>query len=317
MGIASSGVSIYSQHLLISTMKLPENVRHWVNRRTAYFFILPALLALGIIVLLPILYGMGMAFFRFDLLRAGQGNPFVGFEHFVRTLRDSLFWNALWNTLVWTFANVLFQLLVGLGLALLLNGKIRFKPIYIAALLVPWATPSAVAALTWRWLLHTDFGVVNAIALRLHLIDAPKPWLSLPGWAMVWVIVARVWKEFPFCMIVLIAGLKSIPSMLYDAAKVDGAGKIAQFFYVTLPGLKSSILVATLLTAIGSFNSFNMIFMMTKGGPVRSTEILSTFIYQTAFEQYQLGLSAAGSILMVALLIFMVIYYIKRMESKS
>jgi multiple sugar transport system permease protein len=298
-------------------LRLPEKVKRWANRRVVYFFILPALLALGIVVLLPILYGMGMAFFRFDLLRAGQGNPFVGLEHFFRALHDPLFWNALGNTLVWTFANVLFQLLVGLGLAILLNKKIRFKPIYVAALLVPWATPSAVAALTWRWLLHTDFGVVNAVALTFHLIETPKSWLSTPGWAMVWVIVARVWKEFPFCMIVLIAGLKSIPSMLYDAAKVDGAGKRAQFFYITLPALKSSILVATLLTAIGSFNSFNMIFMMTKGGPVRSTEILSTFIYQTAFEQYQLGLAAAESILMVTILIFMVVYYIKRMESKS
>ncbi|MCK5153273.1 MAG: sugar ABC transporter permease [Spirochaetales bacterium] len=286
----------------------------WADRKIGYLFITPTILVLGLIVLIPILFSIGMAFFRFDLLRMGQGNPFTGFEHFITTLKNPLFWNALGNTMVWTLSNVVFQLLVGLGLALLLNMNIRFKVIYYVAILIPWATPSAVAALIWRWLLHADYGVLNAVLLKLHLLQEAKAWLSIPGWAMFWVVVARVWKEYAFCTIILTATLQTIPSTLYEAAKVDGAGKVAGFFYITLPWLRSSITIATVLVAIGSFNGFNMIWMMTNGGPVRTTEIISTFIYQTGFERYRLGAASAQSIFMVIILATMIIFYIRRMN---
>lgn len=290
-----------------------ERFRLWTNSKLGYIFITPTILTLCLIVLIPILFSLSMAFFRFDLLRLSQGNPFIGLEHFAEILSNPLFWNALSNTMVWTISNVIFQLLIGLGLALLLNNKIKFKVIYFVAILIPWATPSAVAALIWRWLLHAEFGIVNAVALKLNIISDPIAWLS-SSWAMVWVIVARVWKEYAFCTVILTAALQTIPVTLYEAAKVDGAGKIAQFFYITLPGIRSAITIATVLVAIGSFNGFNMIWMMTKGGPIRKTEILSTFIYQTGFEKYQLGTASAQSILMVFLLGFMVVFYIKRMN---
>lgn len=290
-----------------------ERFRLWINSKLGYIFITPTILTLCLIVLIPILFSLSMAFFRFDLLRLSQGNPFIGLEHFAEILSNPLFWNALSNTMVWTISNVIFQLLIGLGLALLLNSKIKFKVIYFVAILIPWATPSAVAALIWRWLLHAEYGIVNAVALKLNIISDPIAWLS-SSWAMVWVIVARVWKEYAFCTVILTAALQTIPVTLYEAAKVDGAGKIAQFFYITLPGIRSAITIATVLVAIGSFNGFNMIWMMTKGGPIRKTEILSTFIYQTGFEKYQLGTASAQSILMVFLLGFMVVFYIKRMN---
>jgi len=290
-----------------------ERLRLWINSTLGYIFITPTILTLCLIVLIPILFSLSMAFFRFDLLRLNLGNPFIGLEHFAETLSNPLFWNALSNTMVWTISNVIFQLLIGLGLALMLNNKIKFKVIYFVAILIPWATPSAVAALIWRWLLHAEFGIVNAVALKLNIVSDPIAWLS-SSWAMVWVIVARVWKEYAFCAIILTAALQTIPVALYEAAKVDGAGKIAQFFYITLPGIRSAITIATVLVAIGSFNGFNMIWMMTKGGPIRKTEILSTFIYQTGFEKYQLGTASAQSILMVFLLGFMVVFYIKRMN---
>ena len=289
----------------------------WVNRKIGYIFITPAILVLCLIILLPIIFSLSMAFFRFDLLRAGQGNPFFGFKHFIGSIKNALFWNALYNTMVWTISNVVLQLLVGLGLALLLNRRIRFKAIYYVAILIPWATPSAVAALIWRWLLHAEFGVVNAVALFFNLIETPIAWLSSSGWAMFWVIVARVWKEYAFSAVILTAALQTIPSALYDAARVDGAGTISQFLHITLPWLRSAIMIATVLIAIGSFNGFNMIWMMTKGGPVRETEILSTFIYQTAFEQYQLGRASAQSILMILILAVMVIFYIRRMDTEG
>ncbi len=296
---------------------LLERFSLWADRQIGYVFITPTILVLGLIILIPILFSVTMAFFQFDLLRAGQGNPFTGLEHFIITLKNPLFWNALGNTLIWTVSNVVLQLLVGLSLALLLNMKIRFKVIYYVAILIPWATPSAVAALIWRWLLHADYGVLNAILLKFHLLDQPKAWLSIPGWAMFWVIVARVWKEYAFCAVILTAALQTIPKELYEAARVDGAGKTAQFFYITLPWLRSSITISTVLVAIGSFNGFNMIWMMTKGGPVRTTEIISTFIYQTGFEKYRLGAASAQSILMVFILAVMVIFYIKRMSREA
>jgi len=258
-----------------------------------------------------------MAFFQFDLLRVGRGNPFVGIGHFVTSINNKLFWNALGNTFLWTAANVILQLLTGLLFALILNRKIRFKVVYYVLILIPWATPSAVAALIWRWMLHAELGIINAVLIRLHILTDPNPWLSIPGWAMVWVVIARVWKEYAFCTVIMTAALQGIPASLYEAAMVDGAGSVTRFFRITLPWLKPSILIATVLVAIGSFNGFNMIWMMTKGGPVRTTEIISTFIYQTGFERYQMGRASAQSLVMVLILAFMIITYIKRMKSEE
>lgn len=287
------------------------------EKRIGLAFLAPTLLALGLVILLPILFSASMAFFRFDLLRAGQGNPFVGLEHFITTLSDPLFWNALVNTLVWTVSNVVLQLLVGLTFALILNQRIRFKAVYYALIIIPWATPSAVAALIWRWMLHAEFGMINSIAINLQLIESPMAWLSIPGWAMVCVVLARVWKEYAFCTVIMTAALQAIPESLHEAAMVDGAGKISRFFRITLPWLKPSIVIATVLVAIGSFNGFNMIWMMTQGGPVRTTEIISTFIYQTGFERYQLGRASAQSLIMVTILAVVIITYIRRMKSEE
>jgi len=286
-----------------------------LHKKSGYLFIAPALLLLCTIVLLPILFSIGMAFFRFDLLRISQGNPFYGIRHFITVLTDALFWNAFGNTLVWTASTVILQLLVGVLLALLLNKPLKGKVFYFIALLVPWATPSAVASLLWRWLLHADYGFVNALLLNLRMIRTPVPWLSTPGWAMFWVIMARSWKEYAFCMVMISAALRTIPPSLYEAAEMDGANKTAQFFYITLPWLRPTIAIVTSLLAIGSFNCFNMIWMMTKGGPVRQTEILSTFIYHTGFEKFQLGLASAQSIIMVLFLAFIIVFYMKRMDN--
>lgn len=309
---------------LLSSQKKPETkyrntregkVQAFLYKRLGYLFITPALLLLCTVILVPIVYSIGMAFFRFDLLQMDKGNPFHGLKNFIITFKNPLFWNAFRNTLVWTFSTVSLQLVIGVLFALLLNRKIKGKMIYFVALLIPWATPSAVASLLWRWLLHADYGFINALFLGLKIIKEPIPWLSTPGWAMFWVIVARSWKEYAFCTIMISAALRTIPPSLYEAAEMDGANKVIQFFYITVPWLRPTIAIVTSLIAIGSFNGFNMIWMMTKGGPVRQTEILSTFIYQTGFERYQLGLASAQSIIMVLFLAAIIIFYIRKMDN--
>lgn len=292
-----------------------ERISRYFYRNSGYLFIAPALVLLCTVVLLPILYSLGMAFFRFDLFRMNQGNPFYALRHFSDTLVNPLFRNAFGNTIVWTFFTVSLQLVGGMAFALLLNRKIKFKLVYFVALLIPWATPSAVASLLWRWLLHADYGLVNAICLRLKLTAEPIPWLSTPGWAMFWVIIAKSWKEYAFSTIMFSATLRTIPTSLYEAAEIDGAGKARQFFAITLPWLRPTVAIVTSLNAIGSFNGFNMIWMMTKGGPIRQTEILSTFIYQTGFERFQLGAASAQSIIMVIFLAAIIIFYITRMDN--
>jgi ABC-type sugar transport system permease subunit len=288
---------------------------NFLHKQAGYLFITPALLLLCTIVLLPILFSIGMAFFRFDLLQLNRGNPFYGLQHFRTVLTDPLFWNAFGNTLIWTSSTVMLQLFIGVLLALLLNKPIKGRLIYFIALLIPWATPSAVASLLWRWLLHADYGFVNAVLINLRVIAAPVPWLSTPGWAMFWVIMARSWKEYAFCTIMISAALRTIPPSLYEAADIDGANGVAKFLYITLPWLQPTIAIVTSLLAIGSFNCFNMIWMMTKGGPVRQTEILSTYIYHTGFEKFQLGLASAQSIIMVLFLAVIIVFYLKRMDN--
>jgi multiple sugar transport system permease protein len=289
-------------------------VAKFINRHSGALFVSPGLLILAGIVVVPVLIGLYLSFVRFNMLRPQLNNTFAGLKNYVQALQDPFFRRALANTIIWTFSNVVSYLIFGLIFALLLNLDIKGKAIYRSAVLVPWAMPAVVGALTWKWLLHPEFGLINAYAMRWGLISNPIPWLGEPGWAMFWIIVSRVWKELPFAIIVYLAALKTIPEDQYEAAQIDGANNWQQFLYITWPHLNPATVVITIITAIGAFNSFNTIWMMTQGGPLRSTEILATLVYKTAFETYQFGTAAAQAVLMVAILTVMITFYLRKVE---
>lgn len=239
----------------------------------------------------------------------GPSASLTGFDNYVKILTGTEFWLIFWQTLIWTFANVFFHFVIGLGLALLINAKIKGRTIYRIILLLPWAVPTYISAFSWRWLFNQDYGFFNLLMGSVGL--EPLPWLSDPFWAMVAVIATNVWLGFPFMMVVFLGGLQSIPAELYEAIRIDGGNKIHEFRYVTLPMLKPVTLTATLLGAIWTFNMFNVIYLVTKGGPFHRTDILATFAYIQAFENWNFGLATSYAVIILSLLLVFSYFYIK------
>ena len=293
------------------------NVKRFFDKHMGFFLMSPTIAVMVLIIIVPLIIGLVMSFFNYNLLTLHRGIPFIGFSNYSKALGDENFWMAFWNTLWWTAANVAGQVALGLSIALLLNQPVKGVGIYKALILIPWAIPSAVAALSWMWLLHPEFGLVNDIAVRLGLVSEPVAWLGRPLTAQVWVVIARVWKEFPLSALIFHAALQTIPKDLYEAAEVDGAGVWKRFWNITIPYLKSSIVVAITLITIWTFNSFNMIWVMTKGGPGGATEILATSIYKTAFQRYNFEFASSQSILIVIFLSAIIIFYLYRVEGKK
>ncbi len=239
----------------------------------------------------------------------GPEASIIGVSNYIEILSGAEFWLIFWQTIIWTFCNVFFHFTIGLGLALLINAKIKGRSIYRIILLLPWAVPTYISAFSWRWLFNQDYGFFN---LFLKSMGAePLPWLSDPFWAMVAVIATNIWLGFPFMMVVFLGGLQSIPEELYEALQIDGGNKLHEFRYVTLPMLKPVTLTATLLGAIWTFNMFNIIYLVTKGGPFHRTDILATFAYIQAFENWNFGLATTYAVIILSLLTVFSYFYIK------
>ncbi|HSM57331.1 MAG TPA: sugar ABC transporter permease [Candidatus Sulfomarinibacteraceae bacterium] len=282
---------------------------------TGYLLIAPAFLLLGAVIVYPVGRALWMSVHKIVLTNPGGGTPFIGLENYVEIVQKPYFWNSVENTVVWTLSNLVAQIILGTGVAILLNQKFPMRALARGVVLIPWITPSVVAALTWRWMYDAEFGIINAVLLRLDLIERTIAWLGNTNTAMWAVIIESIWKGTPFVTVMILAVLQAVPSELYDAAKVDGANGIKRFRYVTLPLIMPTIIIAATLTTIYTFNNFNAIWLLTGGGPLRATETLTILVYREAFQQFNLGTStAAGMIVFFILFVAVVLfgrYYIK------
>ncbi|GAA4519633.1 sugar ABC transporter permease [Nonomuraea ferruginea] len=233
---------------------------------------------------------------------------FVGLDNYVGILSSGLFWEKLTWTAIWTVSCVVLHYGIGLGLAMLLHRRLRFRSLYRVLLILPWAIPGFVAAFIWRYLFNSDFGVINAM-LRAAGLGAVG-WLDDPVTAKLAVIAVNVWVGVPFMMVALLGGLQSIPSELYEAAAVDGATPFQRFRHITLPMLRSVSATVVLLGTIWTFNMFPVIFLITRGGPGSETEILVTYAFREAFtgvRNYS-GSAAWGVIILVLLVVLATVY---------
>jgi len=291
------------------------------NARYAYFFIAPAVIVMMVLVFYPLLNGILLSFTDATQMNTtrviGQRvipatyTFFPGiFDNYsaVLTTPQYNFWSIFGQTVLWTLLNIIPHIGIGLLLAMLLNRKIKGRAIYRVLLILPWAVPSYISAFVWRFLYNGDFGFFNNLLASMGWAEVP--WLSDPGWAMFAVIVANTWLAIPFNMVTMLGGLQSIPGELYEAAVVDGANDWQKFTRITLPLLRPVIMTVTLLGVIWTFNSFNIIFLVSEGGPFRSTEILSTWAWRLGFGQApQYGIAAAFSvIILIILLVFSLTY---------
>jgi len=276
-------------------------------------FVTPALLLLVLLVAYPFCMAVW-----FSLSNSFIGRPghFIGLQNFITLWGSDAFRQTFQNAFVFTGIAVLFKVVLGIALALLLNEQLWFKRMIRGAVLLPWVIPTALSTLGWWWMFDSLYSVVNWTALRLGLIDPPGPnWLGMPGYAMAAVIAVNVWRGLPFFAITVLAGLVSIPREYYEAAEVDGAGSWGRFLHVTLPLLKPVLAVVILFSTIFTFSDFNIVYILTRGGPVNSTHLFATLAYQIGLNGGNLGQGAAISLFlfpMLAAVVFVQLRYIRK-----
>jgi multiple sugar transport system permease protein len=249
-----------------------------------------------------------------------SGGEYVGLRNFVWVLQSREFYESLWRTFVWVFGSVGLEMVLGTGLALMLNVKFRFRPVARAIILAPYMIPTVVAVLTWTYMFNDLVGIVNHVLISLGLASGAFQWMNSPVTAMITVIVVGVWKATPFVVIAILAILQSIPQEQYDAAKVDGATEWQQFWRITLPHILPIFLLTTLLRTIWAINKFDIIYLLTGGGPGYSTTTLPVLVYTKAFVDFQLGRASAlalvSAVIMIAIMIVYV-YAMKRVEDRQ
>ena len=274
-----------------------------------YVLLAPAMIVVIAVVIVPIINAVGMSFQYYNLTRPNR-TAFIGLDNYIKILGTKLFRESLWRTVIWVFFGVGLQFVFGFLLALLLNRDYRGRGVIRAVSLIPWVTPGVLIALMWRWILDGNYGVLNDILKRLGVISGNVAFLATKGTAMPSVITTIVWQGIPFFAILLLAGLQGIPHDLYEAADIDGATRLQKLFYVTIPSLRNTIYVTTMLRIIWVANSVDVIWNMTEGGPAYATQTLSVFIYKEA-SSLNMGYASAMAILLMLVLLLVAIPYLK------
>jgi len=283
-----------------------SETRYWM-----YLLLLPSALLISAIVLFPTVYGFQLSFTEMRLNRPAGNGALVGFKHCARMLGDPIFWLALRNTAVWVTFSILIEFLVGLVAALALNRNLPGTKILAVLILIPYFLPNVVAGNMWGLMLDSRVGVVNDLLMRVGLLTEYKAWFADPNTAMAAAIFVEAWHSFPFFTLLIMAGLKGIPTDLYKAADIDGAGAFAQLRLITLPMLRTIIAAAIILRVIGLVNSPDLLLILTQGGPGRSTQVLSLYAFQNAYSDFNFGYAGALSTVMFVLLMLFAWAYIR------
>lgn len=279
------------------------------DRAFGYALIAPALVIVVAVILVP------LGFVVFDSLTdrtfIRQSFHFVGLKNYVALLGSPGFWQVFGRSMVWTLTSVVLQIVIGFAFALLLNQKFRGRGVVRGLFLLPWVTPVVVIALVWKWMLNDLYGVVNVVLGSFNPAWQDISWFSGEGLALVSVIAINVWRGVPFTMIIFLSGLQTVPTELLEAASIDGASPRQRFWYITIPHLRAILFVVALVFTLFNFNNFDLIWLLTQGGPIDRTMTLPVKIYQTAFKGQDVGEASAWAILTLATILILSFTYMK------
>jgi arabinogalactan oligomer/maltooligosaccharide transport system permease protein len=280
------------------------------SNRLAYLYTAPALIIMSLVVLYPFVYNIIISFSNMNLSHFRDWQ-LKGFQNYYDVLSDRQFWYFLYKTILWTVINLVFHVGIGVYLAILLNKDLKGKTIYRTLLILPWAVPQYITALTWRGMFNSEYGAVNL--LTEHFMGFQIPWLSTEWGAFTACLITNIWLGFPFMMIIALGGLQSIPDELYEAADMDGASSWHKFRNITTPLLKPVMVPAITLGVIWTFNNFNVVWLVSNGGePSDTTHILVSWVYKSAFTYFRMGYAAAFSMVIFAILFVFSWRFIKR-----
>lgn len=288
--------------------------RHMSRRKRedltlAAVLIAPALLIISLVTVYPLVRTFWISLHQWNLLRPAEGRPFVGLDNYRFILTDPLFMQSLQVTLFFVVSAVVFEIILAIGIALMLNREFRGRWLVRMLALLPWAIPSVVNGIMWKWILNPSYGSLNGFLYSLGLIDRYIIWLGSPKLALAMVVWADIWKETPFLMLLFLAALQTIPKDLYEAARVDGANALQSFFRITLPLIQPVLFVAIALRTIWALKSFDLIYTLTAGGPSNGTAVLGFYTYVKSFVSLQLGRGAAVAYIMTFVVLIVVIIY--------
>ena len=293
------------------------SLRRWTEREAVFSWLMvtPPVLFLLALVGYPFIYGIWLSLENRPVAKPGV---FIGLGNFIANFHDPVFWQVAQNTFVYTFAATALKMAGGLALALVMNQDFRFKNLIRAIMLLPFIVPTVLSTIAWMWILDPSFSVVNWFLIRWGIANPGPSWLGNPRLAMFSLIMVNTWRGLPFYAITLLAGLQTISPELYEAATIDGATTFARFRYVTLPLLKPVIFIVTMFSVIFTFSDFQLVYVLTRGGPANATHLFATYAFDVAMGGGQFGLGASIALSMLpplALLIAGMAWYMRGEKS--
>ncbi len=280
--------------------------------RSAFFFLLPTLVIFSAFILIPVVFSFFLSFQKWNMF--SQTTRYVGFDNYLRALSSADFWAVLKNTFVYTLGTVPLNMLLSLGAAMLISKKIAGKKFLRTAFFAPVVVSPVAAAVIWRWIYEPNFGILNYV---LHFFGVPAiNWLNDPTAAMFALIVMGVWKTMGVNMVLFSAGLDGIPNQYYEAAEIDGAGPWRRFWRITLPLLAPTTFFILVMSMIGSFQVFDLVYVLTSGGPLGSTKVLVFYIYEEAFKYFDMGYASALAYVLFAIMFVLTLMQVKFMKKR-
>jgi multiple sugar transport system permease protein len=304
--LCAVGVFIVSKRFRKHNSSIMSQARQ--RRREPYLFLLPTLLLLVLMFGYPLINSLLMAFQSYNLATPAK-NHFNGLGNFRKLFSTTDIWLISKNSFIYVIASVAGQFALGMTLALALRKPFRLRGLYHAIVFLPWSFSAFVIGLMHRWSFNGEYGVVNDLLLKLGVIDQKIAWLGTPGFSLAVVVFAMIWMGVPFFAIMLLAAMQGIPADVYEASYIDGCGPLRRFFRITFPCIKPTVIVTILLRTIWIFNSFDLVVVITNGGPANYSQTLPSYMYTKAFSSYDFGLaSALGAVLMLVLVVYVTFF---------
>lgn len=308
--------NIKMENSLFNNLKEYSNKRRRNEAIFALTLISPAVILLFMVIFYPLVQALLLSFQKANLLSLDQSR-FIGLENFKKLINDPVFWLSLKNTIIFVSCSVLGGLVIGTALALILNENIPFRNFFRGIVLIPWVVPGVVVGLLTLYMFNSQVGVINWVLDYIGITDGLMDWFGSEKYALWAIIISNIWNQVPFYMLMILAGLQTVPQDQYEAASIDGASAIKKFFYITLPNIKGVILIVTCLMVIWNFNNFDLVWTTTQGGPLNSTMLLSVYVYRNAFIGLDIGYAAAIGLIWLFLLLLFSTIYIRAMKGEE
>lgn len=313
MALSRPGVAQGQATSAARARREPKNIFGRIAKQRAdYGYIFPALFAMFFVIAYPIAYTIYLSFYTTPPAGAQVWN---GLTNYTSIATSSRFWMITQNTMYWTVVSTILAFIIGTAAALVVQREFFGRGLVRGILLIPWVISHVATAYIWRWIFHSDFGLISGMLIDLGIINSPIRFLDSTALAMPTLILVNVWKDFPFIMIMMLAGLQTVPDQLLRAARIDGAGAWNQFRHITMPHLKGVVLITLLLTIVGNLNHFTLPWVMTGGGPASSTHIWITEVYALAFRSLRFGLASAFAVLLFIIMMSLAYFYVRALTA--